>query len=75
MEYFRKTVSGAKLSDLFDLPLALRNKQVEIIVLPMENQAAEAPRRKLLFDFVKAAPLPERFFDPLPEEELSAWGI
>jgi len=30
---------------------------------------------KIQLGFVKGSPLPESFFDPLPEEELQAWGL
>ena len=32
-------------------------------------------KQKLRFDFVDVPPLPDSFFDPLPEEELQAWGL
>ena len=39
------------------------------------NEQARASGSKLRFDFVNAPPLPDSFFDPLPEEELQAWGL
>jgi len=31
--------------------------------------------QKIKLGFVKGSPLPDSFFDPLPEEELQAWGL
>ena len=42
MEYLRQTIDSAKLTSVFDLPLALRNKRVEVIIFPVDiNQARE----------------------------------
>jgi len=37
----------------------------------------EEPKPMRKFDFLadKIPPLPDSFFDPLPEEELQAWGL
>ena len=77
MEYIRKTMVGAELSRIFEVPSALLNKKVEVIVLPAESDTAEEPKRKIQFGFLKdkVPPLPDSFFDPLPEEELQAWGL
>ncbi len=74
MEYIRKTVDSSSLSGVFDIPASLRNKQVEVIILPVEKAAGAAKRERQL-DFVKAPPLPDSFFDPLPDEELRLWGL
>ncbi|MCL2352071.1 MAG: hypothetical protein FWC55_06015 [Firmicutes bacterium] len=40
------------------------------------KQIASVPNSKLQFDFVTdVPPLPDSFFDPLPEEELELWGL
>ena len=75
MEYLRQTVESTKLGDIFDLPMALRNKKVEVIILPAKDEVANKPKRKRRLGFIKLPPLPESFFDPLPEEELQAWGL
>lgn len=38
-------------------------------------ESAKKPKRKLGFLKDKVPPLPDSFFDPLPEEELQAWGL
>jgi len=75
MEYLRQTIGSAKLCDVFDLPLALRDKVVEVIILPADDNISETPKPKRQLGFVKVPPLPESFFDPLPEEEIQAWGL
>jgi len=76
MEYLRQTIGSAELNGVFNLPPSLRNKRVEVIILPAEEaQKAEKPKAKRLLGFVDVPPLPDSFFDPLPEEDLQAWGL
>jgi len=77
MEYVRQTMKSADLSGLIDLPPTLRDTKVEIIVLSAENEVPKKPKKKISFDFLKdkVPPLPDSFFDPLPEEELQAWEL
>jgi len=77
MEYLRKTMSGSELISFFALPQTLHNKKVEVIILPAEEETAEEQKREIQFGFLKdkVPPLPDSFFDPLPEEELQAWGL
>jgi len=75
MEYVRKTVDSTSLYGLFDIPLALRDTKVEVIILPAEVNAGGRAKAKRQLDFIKAPPLPSCFFDPLTEEELQAWGL
>ena len=77
MEYLRQTIGSAELNKIFNLPHALRNKKVEVIILPAEDSLPEQPEREIKFGFLKdkAPPLPDSFFEPLPEEELQAWGL
>ena len=79
MEYLRKTVSSSELSGIFDLPQSLRNIKVEVIILPAEDSAnaPETPKAKRRIGFAKdkIPPLPDSFFEPLPEEELQLWGL
>ncbi|MCL2004234.1 MAG: hypothetical protein FWG72_09580 [Oscillospiraceae bacterium] len=76
MEYVRQTVSSAELNDVFvNLPPSLRNTLVEVIILPAEKPLAEKPNFKCRLGFLKGPELPPSFFDPLPEEDLQAWGL
>jgi hypothetical protein len=77
MEYLRQTISSNELSGIFELPPTLRNRRVDVIVLPVENEHDASINRGIQFGFLKGKvpPLPDSFFDPLPEEELKAWGL
>ena len=81
MEYVRQTVSGAVLNDFIPLPPLLRNKKVEIIVLPAaedstaEDSTDEKSNYRCNIGFAKGADIPDSFFEPLPEEDLQAWGL
>jgi len=78
-------VSGAPLGPrvatvddegILNLSPTLRNRRVEVIVLPADsadNDIEQKPKRQL--GFAKGAELPDSFFEPLPEEELQAWGL
>jgi len=74
MEYLRKTIGSAELYGIFEIPPALRNKRVQVIILPEEDTTPENNYACKL-DFSKGSPLPDSFFDPLPEEDLKAWGL
>ena len=75
MEYVRQILGSSVLNDIFDLPLSLRNKKVEVIILPASDNDTTTSRPMRQLGFVKLPPLPESFFEPLPEEELQAWGL
>ena len=79
MEYMRQTIGSAELNGIFDLPPMLRNRRVEVIVLPAptegEPTATVMPNRSLKFGLAKGAEVPDSFFEPLPEEDLQAWGL
>jgi len=77
MEYIRQTISSDKLVDIFNIPPTLRDKKVEVIILFAEDSLSEELKQKkrpLGFLKDKVPPLPDSFFDPLPEEDLQAWG-
>ena len=75
MEYHRQTMSSTELASVIDLPLSLRNKKVDVIILSVEDITEHKPKPKRKLGFVDAPPLPDSFFDPLPEEELQLWGL
>ena len=74
MEYLRKIIDSRKLCGIFELPLSLRDRRVEVTILPVED-IAQTTKAKRQLDFVKAPSLPDNFFDPLTEEELQEWGL
>jgi len=74
MDFVRQTVESSVLSDVFDLPPSMRDTQVEVIILPTYGEN-EKRNNKINIGFMPGPPLPDSFFDPLPEEELQAWGL
>lgn len=48
MEFIRKTVNSKELESLFDLPENLRNKKVEVIVLPIDENNRNNYEKKSL---------------------------
>jgi hypothetical protein len=74
MECYRQTIDSNSLKGIFDIPLALRNKEVEVLIFPAERVAKAAKTARRL-DFIEVPPLPGSFFEPLSEEELQAWGL
>ena len=76
MEYVRQTVSGAALNNFIPLPPVLRNRRVQVIVLPaMDDDISETQDYRCNVGFAKGAEVPDSFFEPLPEEDLQAWGL
>ena len=77
MEYVRQTINSSKLIGILELPQTLHNTNVDVIVLPAEREVSDKQKRVITFGFLKGKvpPLPDSFFDPLPEEELRAWGL
>lgn len=77
MEYVSQTVSSTELSGIFNLPPTLRNRKVQVIILPAEDAEQKQPKesnpKKRKLGFMPGPPLPDSFFDPLPEEDLQAW--
>ena len=77
MEYVQQIIGSAALNGIIELPPNLRNRKVQVIVLPAESETPKEPKREIQFGFLKGIvpELPDSFFDPLPEEELQAWGL
>ena len=76
MEYISKTMSSAELSGIFEIPPTLRNRRVQVIILPVEDNAPDEQKpQKRLLGFAKGAEVPDSFFEPLSEEELQLWGL
>lgn len=44
MEYVREITDSNKLLPLFNLPQAMRNKRVEVIILPLDETAKPSTR-------------------------------
>ena len=74
MDYVRQIVSSHELESIFNLPPSLKGKKVQVIILPAEDTTLvqQKPKKRKL-GFMPGPPLPDSFFDPLPEEDLQAW--
>jgi len=74
MDYLRQTISSNELGSIFNLPPSLKGKKVQVIILPADDTTQEQPKAKIRkLGFMPGPPLPDSFFDPLPEEDLQAW--
>jgi len=78
MEYVSQTIGSSALDGIIEIPPTLRNRTVQLIILPLNNNVSEMlkPQKRQL-GFLKGVvpPLPDSFFDQLPEEDLQAWGL
>jgi hypothetical protein len=80
MEYVRQTIGSSALEGIIEIPPMLRDRKVQVIILPAENEAEESKHEemrgnKINIGFLPGPELPDSFFDPLPEEDLQAWGL
>jgi hypothetical protein len=71
---FARVVVHSDLLDKISLPPGLKNRQVEVIVLPAGEKKHEQKSERPI-GFAKGAEIPDSFFEPLSEEELRAWGL
>jgi hypothetical protein len=74
MDYVSQTITSTDTSINIEVPPKLRNRKVQVIILPVEDtiQEQQKPRKRNL-GFMPGSPIPDSFFDPLPEEDLQAW--
>ena len=74
MDYVSQTISSNELGSIFNLPPGLKGKKVQVIIIPAEDTTQEQSKPKIRkLGFMPGPPLPDSFFDPLPEEDLQAW--
>jgi len=74
MDFISKTMGNAELSDIFEIPPSLYNRSVQVIILPVEDNSSDEPKlekRRLGFLKDKIPPLPDSFFDSLPNGDLN----
>jgi hypothetical protein len=55
----------------------IREEDGVILLIPISETTAgeESKPHRICMGFVDGPPLPDSFFDPLPEEELQSWGL
>ena len=52
MDFIRKVVNGTDLVNVIDMPNSLLNRQVEILVLPIEEKQKKVNKKKSLAGFL-----------------------
>ena len=74
MDFFSQTITSTDTGINIEVPPTLRNRKVQVIILPVEDamQEQRKPKKRKL-GFMPGPPIPDSFFDPLPEEDLHAW--
>lgn len=50
MEFVRQYIDGSRLSSILTLPEPLRNRRLEIIILPAEEKQIESTQKKSIPD-------------------------
>jgi len=86
MEAVRQVIDSTLLNGIIQLPKKFENKKVEVIIslsedkktaqLIADNTVEKPKQKKRPLGFVtNVPPLPDSFFDPLPEEDLQLWGL
>ena len=68
MDYVRQTMGSAELSGIIDLPPTLRNRMVQVIILPAEEIVVPSPKTGSAFGCLKKYANPE-----LIPQEKGAW--
>ena len=77
MRAIKAVYDGVDFTTTQPIPVQGRYEVVITFVEPIDNKADEKPNHTLRLGFLKdkVPPLPDSFFDPLPEEELELWGL
>ncbi|MCL2170149.1 MAG: hypothetical protein FWB74_09025 [Defluviitaleaceae bacterium] len=70
MEITREAVIDDTLAKIFDLPEDMHGRKMKIAISNPEELGY-----KLTLGFMPGADIPDSFFEPLPEEDLQAWGL
>ena len=77
MGFLCQTNNRTDLYGVINLPPMLHDSKIEGKILPAEISENDEQKQTIRFGFLndKVPPLPDSFFDPLPEEELRAWEL
>jgi len=72
MEYISQTIASAELSGIFEIPPLLRNRKVQVIILPAEDIETEQLKEKKsiesMFGCMKGKMcVPDNFDEPLDD--------
>ena len=76
MQAIKAIYDGHVFTPIEPVPVQGQYEVVITFIEPISNKE-ETPKRKIKLGFLKdkLPPLPDSFFDPLPEEELQLWGL
>ena len=77
MQAIKAVYDGHSFTPTQPIPVQGQYKVVITFIEPIANKADGEPNHALRLGFLKdkVPPLPNSFFDPLPEEELELWGL
>ena len=77
MQAIKAVYDGLSFTPTQPIPIQGHYEVVITFIEPIPNKQEEPPKREIKLGFLKdkIPPLPDSFFDPLPEEELQLWGV
>ena len=77
MQAIKAIYDGARFTPKQPIPVQGHYEVVITFIEPISTGQDEKPNHALRLGFLKekVPPLPNAFFEPLPEEELELWGV
>ena len=77
MQAIKAVYDGSSFTPIEPVPVQGQYEVVITFIEPIINKTDKKPNRALKLGFLKdkVPPLPDSFFDPLPEEDLELWGL
>ena len=78
MQAIKAVYDGSSFTPTEPVPVQGQYEVVITFIKPIiiqDDEKAAHQKRKIGFLKDKVPPLPDSFFDPLPEEDLQAWGL
>ena len=77
MQAIKAIYDGVHFMPKQPVPVSGHYEVVITFIEPINNELDEKPNYALRLGLLKnkIPPLPDSFFDPLPEEELELWGV
>ena len=77
MQAIKAVYDGLSFTPTQPIPIQGHYEVVITFIEPISNKQEAPLKREIKLGFLKdkIPPLPDSFFDPLPEEELQLWGV
>ena len=75
MQAIKAVYDGIGFKPKQPIPIKGHYEVVITFLEPINERKIKPEKRRLGFLKDKVPPLPDSFFDPLPEEDLQAWGL